>query len=75
MSELGAEEAVVSATLATGKVALITGANRGIGFEVARQLGTLGATVLIGSRHEARGSEAEHESERNRSTGERSNWM
>ena len=33
-----------------GKIALITGANKGIGFEVARQLGAEGITVLIGAR-------------------------
>lgn len=32
-------------------VALITGANKGIGFETARQLGTQGITVLVGSRN------------------------
>jgi NAD(P)-dependent dehydrogenase (short-subunit alcohol dehydrogenase family) len=40
-------------------VALITGANKGIGFETARLLGTRGMTVLAGARDEARGREAE----------------
>ncbi len=43
----------------TTKIALITGANKGIGFETARQLGALGMTVLIGARDETRGREAE----------------
>lgn len=43
----------------TTKVALVTGANKGIGFETARQLGALGVAVLIGARDEARGLEAE----------------
>ncbi|MFW9261041.1 short-chain dehydrogenase [Nostoc sp. KVJ20] len=41
-----------------GKVALITGANKGIGHEIARQLGSRGATVLVGSRDIGRGEEA-----------------
>ena len=40
-------------------IALITGANKGIGFETARLLGARGMTVLIGARDEARGAEAE----------------
>ncbi|WUH90047.1 SDR family oxidoreductase [Streptomyces sp. NBC_00433] len=43
----------------TPKIALITGANKGIGFETARQLAALGVTVLVGARDEARGQEAE----------------
>jgi NAD(P)-dependent dehydrogenase (short-subunit alcohol dehydrogenase family) len=41
-----------------GKVALITGANKGIGYEIAHQLGSRGATVLVGSRDKGRGEEA-----------------
>ncbi|MBG1242670.1 SDR family oxidoreductase [Nostoc sp. NZL] len=41
-----------------GKVALITGANKGIGYEIARQLGSRGATVLVGARDIKRGEEA-----------------
>lgn len=40
-------------------IALITGANKGIGFETARLLGSRGMTVLAGGRDEARGREAE----------------
>src|ERR1700742_796720 len=40
------------------KVVLITGANKGIGFEVARQLGRSGFTVLLGSRDASRGDQA-----------------
>src|SRR6202041_1804536 len=32
------------------KVALVTGANRGIGFETARQLGQKGVTVVVAAR-------------------------
>ncbi|MDP9868894.1 MULTISPECIES: SDR family oxidoreductase [Streptosporangium] len=38
--------------------ALITGANKGIGFETARLLGERGMTVLIGARDEERGRAA-----------------
>ncbi|MDQ3441705.1 MAG: SDR family oxidoreductase [Planctomycetota bacterium] len=40
------------------KVALVTGANKGIGFETARQLAKQGFHVLIGARDENRGNEA-----------------
>ena len=40
------------------KVALVTGANRGIGLEVCRQLAEKGYTVILGSRDLAKGEEA-----------------
>lgn len=44
--------------MTNNKIALITGANKGIGFACARQLGKMGYTVLIGARDESRGKEA-----------------
>jgi NAD(P)-dependent dehydrogenase (short-subunit alcohol dehydrogenase family) len=41
-----------------GRVALITGANKGIGLEIARQLAASGATALIGARDAGRGEKA-----------------
>jgi len=40
------------------RVALVSGANRGIGLEVAKQLAALGMTVFIGSRELAKGEKA-----------------
>lgn len=40
------------------KVAMITGANKGIGRATAEQLAALGMTVLIGARNPRRGEEA-----------------
>jgi NAD(P)-dependent dehydrogenase (short-subunit alcohol dehydrogenase family) len=44
--------------MASEKVAFITGGNKGIGLETARQLGKQGIKVVIGSRDQARGAEA-----------------
>ena len=41
------------------KVAFISGANRGIGFEVAKKLGEHGVTVILGVRDLTQGQEAE----------------
>jgi len=40
------------------QIALITGANKGIGFATARELGARGLTVFLGSRDAGRGQEA-----------------
>jgi NAD(P)-dependent dehydrogenase (short-subunit alcohol dehydrogenase family) len=44
--------------VALGRVALITGANKGLGLETGRQLGKLGYTVLLGSRDALKGEVA-----------------
>src|SRR5580698_80145 len=45
-------------SLATRRIALISGANKGIGHETARQLGKLNVTVILGARDLARGEAA-----------------
>ena len=42
----------------TKRIALITGANKGIGFETARQLGQQQVTILLGARDPAKGEAA-----------------
>jgi len=44
-----------------GKVVLITGANKGLGKEIGRQLGALGYTVLLSARNEQAGKAAASE--------------
>jgi NAD(P)-dependent dehydrogenase (short-subunit alcohol dehydrogenase family) len=44
--------------MSTAKVALISGANKGIGFETARQLGKQGAIIFLGARDLAKGQAA-----------------
>ena len=41
-----------------GKIALVTGGNRGIGLETVRQLAQQGMHVLLGARNETKGKEA-----------------
>ena len=43
------------------RIALVTGANQGVGLEVSRQLARAGVTVLLGSRDLARGEAAAKE--------------
>jgi NAD(P)-dependent dehydrogenase (short-subunit alcohol dehydrogenase family) len=43
------------------KIALVTGANKGLGLEMARQLGAAGATVVIGARDPQKGEAAEEQ--------------
>jgi NAD(P)-dependent dehydrogenase (short-subunit alcohol dehydrogenase family) len=45
-------------TKTTERIALVTGANKGIGFEIARQLSRRGMTVYVAARDRGRGSAA-----------------
>lgn len=44
--------------MSNNTIALITGANKGIGFETARQLGQQGIHIVVGARDKARGEKA-----------------
>lgn len=41
-----------------GKIVLVTGANKGIGFGIAKHLGLSGWQVIVGARHEGRAEKA-----------------
>jgi 2-deoxy-D-gluconate 3-dehydrogenase len=45
-------------THASARIALVTGANKGLGFEVARQIGKTGAVILVGARNAVLGDAA-----------------
>lgn len=47
--------------MAGNRIALVTGANQGVGFQVAKELAAGGLTVLVGSRDLARGEAAAQE--------------
>lgn len=47
--------------MSSKKIALITGANKGIGLETARQLGQQDITVLVGARNQAKADQAAEE--------------
>ena len=49
---------MTESTTSNRPTVLITGANRGLGYETARRLGSLGWQVFLGSRDEQRGIEA-----------------
>lgn len=44
--------------MSSNRIALITGANKGLGFETSRQLAQQGVKVLMGSRNEEKGRKA-----------------
>jgi NAD(P)-dependent dehydrogenase (short-subunit alcohol dehydrogenase family) len=55
---LGGRAKGKSVETSSKRVALVTGANKGIGFEIARQIGGTGVAVLLGARNKAAGEDA-----------------
>jgi NAD(P)-dependent dehydrogenase (short-subunit alcohol dehydrogenase family) len=51
-------EDTATSTTRTAQIALITGANKGIGFEIARRLAGRGMAVYVGARDSGRGTAA-----------------
>jgi NAD(P)-dependent dehydrogenase (short-subunit alcohol dehydrogenase family) len=54
----------------TGRVAIVTGANTGIGLEAARELARKGATVTIASRNEGKAENAANNIKRDQPAGD-----
>ncbi|KAI7732537.1 hypothetical protein M8C21_024143 [Ambrosia artemisiifolia] len=55
---LSATATMTNGKHSTERYAVVTGANKGIGFETVRQLAASGVTVLLTARNEKRGTEA-----------------
>jgi NAD(P)-dependent dehydrogenase (short-subunit alcohol dehydrogenase family) len=58
---LNSQTRVIARVISTRDITLITGANKGLGYETARRLIDLGHTVLVGARDPRRGTQAAHE--------------
>lgn len=50
--------------MAEGRIAVVTGGNRGIGFEICRQLATRGLRVVLTAREEDKARQAAKDSGR-----------
>ena len=58
MSSFAAEIFKLNRNMANEKIVLVTGANKGIGFGIAKHLGLSGWNVIIGARNEQRAEKA-----------------